>query len=88
VRLEKDDAACLVVDHQSGLISLVQDCSPGEFTNNALALGASLQFFILPTILASSLENGPNCPLLPELKELFPDDPCISRPVNFNAWDN
>ncbi len=65
VRLEKDDAACLVVDHQSGLISLVQDCSPGEFTNNGLALGASVQFFNLPTILTTSFENGlmvPCCP--------------------------
>jgi hypothetical protein len=33
-RLSKDDAACLLVDHQSGLISLVQDFSPGEFKNN------------------------------------------------------
>ena len=37
-RLSKNDAACLLVDHQSGLISLVQDFSPGEFKNNVLAL--------------------------------------------------
>jgi hypothetical protein len=30
-RLSKDDAALLLVDHQSGLISLVQDFQPGEF---------------------------------------------------------
>ena len=38
-RLSKDDAALLLIDHQSGLISLVQDFSPGEFKNNVLALG-------------------------------------------------
>jgi nicotinamidase-related amidase len=75
VRLEKDDAACLLVDHQSGLISLVQDFSPGEFKNNGLALGASAKYFDLPTILTTSFENGPNGPLVPELKELFPDAP-------------
>ena len=32
-RLSKDDAALLLVDHQCGLISLVQDFSPGEFKN-------------------------------------------------------
>ena len=62
VRLEKDDAACLVVDHQSGLISLVQDFSPGEFKNNGLALGASAKYFDLPTILTTSFENDPMVP--------------------------
>jgi nicotinamidase-related amidase len=87
-RLSKDDAACLLVDHQSGLISLVQDFSPGEFKNNVLALAASAKYFRLPTILTTSFENGPNGPLVPELKELFPDAPYIARPGNINAWDN
>jgi hypothetical protein len=42
-RLSKDNAACLLVDHQSGLISLVQDFSPGEFKNNVLALAERCQ---------------------------------------------
>ena len=88
VRLEKDDAVCLLVDHQSGLISLVQDFSPGEFKNNVLALGASAKYFNLPTILTTSFENGPNGPLVPELKELIPYAPNIARPGNINAWDN
>jgi nicotinamidase-related amidase len=88
VSLEKDDAACLLVDHQSGLISLVQDFSPGEFKNNELALGASAKYFNLPTILKTSFEDRPNGPLVPELKELFPDAPYIARPGNINAWDN
>ena len=46
-RLAKDDAACVLVDHQAGLISLVQDFSPGEFKNNVLALAASAQYFKL-----------------------------------------
>ena len=33
-RLNKDDAVVLLVDHQTGLISLVQDFSPNEFKNN------------------------------------------------------
>ncbi|HET7832045.1 MAG TPA: isochorismate family cysteine hydrolase YcaC [Gallionella sp.] len=87
-RLSKDDAACLLVDHQSGLISLVQDFSPGEFKNNVLALADCAKYFKLPTILTTSFEDGPNGPLVPELKELFPDAPCIARPGNINAWDN
>ncbi len=87
-RLSKDDAAVLLVDHQSGLISLVQDFSPGEFKNSVLAFAASAKYFKLPTILTTSFEAGPNGPLVPELKEMFPNAPYIARPGNINAWDN
>src|SRR3954447_18071900 len=87
-RLDKNDAVVLLVDHQSGLISLVQDYPPNEFKNNVLALGACAKFFGLPTILTTSFEQGPNGPLVPELKELFPDAPYIARPGQINAWDN
>jgi len=87
-RLCKDEAACLMVDHQSGLISLVQDYTPGEFKNNVLALADVASFFELPTILTTSFEDGPNGPVVPELKETFPDAPFIPRPGEINAWDN
>jgi len=87
-RLRRDDAAVLLVDHQSGLISLVQDFSPGEFKNNVLALASVARFFELPTILTTSFEDGPNGPLVPELKEAFPEAPYIARPGQINAWDN
>ncbi|MCT8949559.1 isochorismate family cysteine hydrolase YcaC [Pseudomonas iridis] len=87
-RLNKDDAVVLLVDHQTGLISLVQDFSPNEFKNNVLALADLAKFFELPTILTTSFEQGPNGPLVPELKEMFPDAPYIARPGQINAWDN
>ena len=87
-RLSRDDAVALFIDHQSGLISLVQDFSPGEFKNNVLALAAVAKFFKLPTILTTSFEDGPNGPLVPELKEMFPEAPFIPRPGQINAWDN
>lgn len=87
-RLDKDDAVCLLIDHQSGLISLVQDFSPGEFKNSVLALADVARFFELPTILTTSFEDGPNGPLVPELKEMFPEAPYIARPGQINAWDN
>lgn len=87
-RLEKDDAAVLLVDHQTGLTNLVQDFSPDDFKNNVLALADCAKYFKLPTILTTSFESGPNGPLVPELKEMFPDAPYIARPGNINAWDN
>ena len=87
-RLDKNDVAVLLVDHQTGLTNLVQDFSPDDFKNNVLALADLARYFQLPTILTTSFEDGPNGPLVPELKAIFPDAPYIARPGNINAWDN
>ncbi|MGX9392302.1 isochorismate family cysteine hydrolase YcaC [Nitrobacteraceae bacterium UC4446_H13] len=87
-RLDKDNAAVLMVDHQAGLLSLVRDIDPDRFKNNVLALADLAKYFKLPTILTTSFEDGPNGPLVPELKALFPDAPYIARPGQINAWDN
>lgn len=88
IRLDKNNAAVLLVDHQAGLLSLVRDIDPDRFKNNVLALADLSKYFKLPTILTTSFETGPNGPLVPELKEIFPDAPYIARPGQINAWDN
>ena len=88
VKLDKNNAAVLLVDHQAGLLSLVRDIDPDRFNNNVLALADAAKYFDLPTILTTSFEDGPNGPLMPELKEMFPDAPYIARPGQINAWDN
>ncbi|MBO8714476.1 hydrolase, partial [Staphylococcus aureus] len=80
VRLDKDNAAVLLVDHQAGLLSLVRDIDPDKFKNNVLAVANAAKYFNLPTILTTSFETGPNGPLVPELKETHPDAPFIPRP--------
>lgn len=87
-KLSADQAVLLLVDHQAGLLSLVQDFGPDEFKNNVLALANTGKLFKLPTILTTSAETGPNGPLMPELRKLFPDAPYIARPGQINAWDN
>lgn len=88
-RLSKSDAAVLLVDHQTGLISsLVRDYGVDEFKNNVLALANTAKFFDLPVILTTSFEDGPNGPLMQQLIELFPNAPKIARPGQINAWDN
>lgn len=87
-RLDKSQAAVLLVDHQARLLSLVRDIEPDKFKNNVLALADVAKYFALPTILTTSFELGPNGPLVPELKALFPKAPYIARPGNVNAWDN
>lgn len=88
VRLDKNDAVMLLVDHQAGLMSLVRDIDPDKFNNNVLATAELAKYFNLPTILTTSFETGPNGPLMTELVEMFPDVPYIARPGQINAWDN
>ncbi|MCJ2045007.1 hydrolase [Methylobacterium sp. J-078] len=87
-RLDLDQAVVLLVDHQAGLLSLVRDIEPDRFRNNVLAVADLAAYFRLPTILTTSFEEGPNGPIMPELKAKFPDSPFIARPGQINAWDN
>lgn len=87
-RLDKEQAAVLLVDHQTGLLSLVRDFDPDRFKNNVLAVADLAKYFKLPTVLTTSFEDGPNGPLVPELKEAFPNAPFVPRPGQINAWDN
>jgi nicotinamidase-related amidase len=80
VRLDKSNVAVLMVDHQAGLLSLVRDVDPDKFKNNVLALADLAAYFELPAILATSFEDGPNGPLVPELKEKFPKAPFVRAP--------
>lgn len=55
VRLDKNDAAVLLVDHCAGLLSLVRDIEPDKFKNNVLALGdwlsiSTYQLFLPPVL--------------------------------------
>ena len=86
--LSAESAVALLVDHQVGLFSLVDDYGPDEFKNNVLALAETAKNFKLPTILTTSAETGPNGVIMPELREIFPDAPFIPRPGQINAWDN
>ena len=88
VRLDKDNAAVLFVDHQSGLLNITRDFNPDQLRNRVIGLADLAKFFNLPVILTTSFEDGPNGPIVPELVERFPDAPYIARPGQINAWDN
>ncbi|MEE6157519.1 hypothetical protein V2E37_19255, partial [Acinetobacter baumannii] len=84
-RLPELGVAVLMVDHQVGLLSLVRDIDPDKFKNNVLAVADLATYFKLSTILTTSFEDGPNGPLVQELKDQFPEAPYIARPGQINA---
>ncbi|KIY99059.1 isochorismatase hydrolase [Monoraphidium neglectum] len=87
-RISAKNAVLLLLDHQTGLFQLVRDSSVTDFKTNVLALAATAKLYGVPTILTTSLEGGPNGPILPEIRAIFPNATLIPRPGEINAWDN
>jgi len=87
-RLDKNNAALLVVDHQLGLSTLVRDYDPTVFRNSILAHAAIGKLFNLPTVLTTSADSGPNGELPKEIIEMHPTAPFIHRQGEVDAWDN
>jgi nicotinamidase-related amidase len=87
-RLTRDRAAILLVDHQVGLILGVEDPDKEVLRRNVLALAKVAKAHDLPVILTTSADDGPNGPLLPELRALLPDATLIRRPGEIDAFDN
>jgi hypothetical protein len=56
-----------LIDHQSGIMQLVHDYPPAEFRNNVMALAKLGKVYKLPTVLTTSLGQGPNGPFFPEV---------------------
>jgi nicotinamidase-related amidase len=87
-RFSVNDAALVLIDHQSGILQLVHDYSPAEYRNNLLGLAKLGKAFKLPTILTTSIDQGPNGPFIPEVLSMFPDAPLIRRQGIISAWDD
>lgn len=86
--LTPENAAMLLIDHQTGTMLGVQDIRLDQFRSNILALAKTAHVHKLPTVLTASYAEGPNGPLMPELLEMFPDSPTIYRPGPINAFDD
>ncbi|KAL4976900.1 Isochorismatase-like protein [Aspergillus desertorum] len=87
-RIDKDNAALLVVDHQVGLATVVRDYSTNDFRNNMLAHAAIGKAFDIPVVLTTSSDEGPNGQMLKEILEMYPNTTVVRRRGEVNAWDN
>jgi nicotinamidase-related amidase len=87
-RLTADNCVFAFIDHQTGLMNLVENESAVAYKNYVVALGKTAKLHGVPVVLTTSAADGPNGPFVPEVLEMFPDAPMISRPGQINAWDN
>jgi nicotinamidase-related amidase len=87
-RLTADNAALLLVDHQTGLSNGIQDQSVPEYITAITALVKLAKAFKLPAVVTTSAADGPNGPVLPVITQTLPDAPVVHRPGEVNAWVN
>ncbi|MDX9663759.1 hydrolase [Pseudomonas sp. P5_152] len=87
-RIVPENAAMLLIDHQSGLFQTVKDMPMTELRANAITLAKVASLAKIPVITTASVPQGPNGPLIPEIHEAAPHARYIARKGEINAWDN
>lgn len=85
--IDPADAAVLLVDHQSGLLQIVNHTNVRELRNNVAALAKAATLAGAPVIATASVPEGPNGPLIPEVFENAPQATYVQRHGEINAWD-
>lgn len=85
---DPNDAAILLLDHQTGLFQTVKDIGVAELRTNTAALAKMATMLNIPIITTSSMPDGPNGPLMPELQQFAPQAVYVPRHGEINAWDN
>ena len=86
--IDPDDAAMLLIDHQSGLFQTVNDMPMPKLRAHAAALAKMATLTKMPVITTASVPQGPNGPLIPEIHENAPHAKYVARKGEINAWDN
>ncbi|GAA4180103.1 isochorismatase family protein [Sphingobacterium ginsenosidimutans] len=86
-RINADDVAFLLIDHQSGLFQTVKDIEVPTLRNNVVALAQIAAIENIPVITTASEPKGPNGPLMPEIHENVPQAVYVGRTGEVNAWD-
>ena len=87
-RLTPDNAVVVFIDHQAGLMNLVDNIEMDRYKADVMAKAKTAKLHDMPVVLTTSAESGPNGPMLPEIVEMFPDAPLVSRNGQINAWDD
>ena len=87
VMIDPDDVVMLLIDHQSGLFNLVKDMCVSQLRNNIIALAKVAAKLNIPVITTASVPEGPNGPVIPEIKQFAPHSKYVPRQGQINAWD-
>lgn len=87
-RWTPDNCVFAFIDHQTGLMNLVNDTPAGEYKNLVIGLAKLAKIHNVPSVITTSAEDGPNGPKVPEVVALLPNAPYIKRNGQINAWED
>lgn len=76
-RLTRENAAVLLVDHQTGLSNGIQDQSVPEYLTAVTGLVKLAKAFKPPSVITTSAADGPNRPVLPVITKTLPNAPVV-----------
>ena len=86
--IDPDNAAMLLIDHQSGLFQTIGDMPFTAVRAHATALATMATLAKMPVITTASVPQGPNGPLIPDIHAAAPHAQYVARKGEINAWDN
>lgn len=70
--IDVNDAAMLLIDHQSGLFQCINDVDFLRIRDRAIALAEAATLVNMPVITTASVPQGPNGPLIPKSMKQLP----------------
>lgn len=84
-----DNTLMLFIDHQIGLMAGIRDFSSlAEYRSNIVGLARVATALKIPTLISSSNAQWQNGDTLPEIRELFPDQPIYRRTGIINCYED
>ena len=84
-----ENSIVLLVDHQIGLLAGMRDSSSlAELKSNIIGLARTAKALGIPTLITSSNAQWQNGDNLPEVKELFSDQPIYRRTGIINCYED
>jgi nicotinamidase-related amidase len=86
--LDPNDAAVLLLDHQTGLFQTVKDVAIRDLRANTVALAKIAEQAKMPIIYTASEPGGSNGPIMEELAAAAPSAKYVGRKGEVSAWDN
>jgi len=83
------NAIMLFIDHQVGLMAGIRDfASLAEYKSNVVGLARTAKALKMPVLLSSSNAQWQNGDTLPEIKEIFEDQPIYRRTGIINCYED
>lgn len=83
------NAIMLFIDHQIGLMAGVRDfASLAEYKSNVVGLARTAKALKMPVLISSSNAQWQNGDTLPEIKEIFAEEPIYRRTGIINCYED